>query len=218
MLTNKKPNDSCEFPEEVFTGYQYEGKEIVAVRKVGRPPTYRKNPNYFSMSQKTDAATLYCVYGDMDEVSKLTDVPVKVLREWKQEPWWVEIQKQIYVEQNDKLSSRISGVLETAIEQIVDRLEHGDQTYNPKTGEITRKPIEAKVLTSLFDSLSHQRRVNRGEPTQITAKVQVDDRLKKLEEAFVRFANAKEINPEEVIEDGDETEDGSEEGLRDGGT
>jgi hypothetical protein len=78
--------------------------------------------------------------------------------------------------------------------EILDRLENGDQTYNPKTGEITRKPIEARVLAGLFDSLSHQRRVNRGEPTQITAKVHVDDRLKQLEEAFIRFASAKEIN------------------------
>ena len=68
------------------------------------------------------------MYGDVDEVSKLTDVPVNVLREWKQEPWWVEIQRTIFVEQNDKLSTRISGVLDKALHHIVDRLDHGDQT------------------------------------------------------------------------------------------
>ena len=155
-----------------------------------------------------DAATLYCVYGDVEEVSKLTNVPASEIRKWRSEPWWIEIQKQIYIEQNERLSSRVSVVLDKTIEQLTDRLDNGDQTYNPKTGEITRKPIEAKVLTSLFDSLAHQRRITRGEPTAITAKVLVDDRLKQLEQAFIRFSTAKEIsNDEENTTDNPEKED-----------
>ena len=197
MLTNKSPCDAL--PADQYSGYTFEGKEIVTVKQCGKPPGYRTastNPSYFDLQTKVNAATLYCVYGDVEEVAKLTDVPIPTIREWRQEVWWNDIQKQIFAEQNEKLSAQISGVLEKAITQITDRLENGDQTYNPKTGEITRKPIEAKVLTSLFDSLSHQRRVTRGEPTSITAKVQVDDRLKQLEEAFLRFSNAKEITQE----------------------
>lgn len=191
MLTDLPPSSVLQ-PDK-YSGYQYDGKEIVTIRQVGKPPKQGNNPLYFTQATKTEAATLYCVYGDVEEVSKLTDVPIPTLRTWRTEPWWIEIQKQVFVEQNEKLSAQIATVLEKSIVQITDRLEHGDQTYNPKTGEITRKPIEAKVLTSLFDSLSHQRRITRGEPTNITAKVQVDDRLKLLEEAFLRFASAKEI-------------------------
>ena len=190
MLAN---HTSSVIRAEEISGYSYEGQDIVTIRQPGAPPRYSKNPTYYTQQTKTNAATLYCVYGDVEEVSKLTDVPIPVLRAWRQEPWWVEIQKQVFVEQNEKLSAQIAAVLEKAITQITDRLENGDQTYNPKTGEITRKPIEAKVLTSLFDSLSHQRRVTRGEPTSITAKVQVDDRLKQLENAFLRFSNAVEV-------------------------
>ena len=179
--------------EDVATGYVYEGKEILAMRTgPGRPPRVR-NPDYYSQDQKTDAATLYCVYGDLNEVCRFTDVPVNILRMWKEEPWWIEVQKQVFVEQNDRLSARISGVLDKAIDQIADRLDNGDTTYNPKTGEVTRKPVEAKVLASLFDTLSHQRRVTRGEPTAITAKLGTDNRLEKLEQAFIRFSNATEI-------------------------
>jgi hypothetical protein len=195
MLISSPVHQDCT-PSDCFSGYKYEGKEIVTVRQMGAPVRYRKNPSFFSQEVKTNAATLYCVYGDTAEVSKLTDVPEKVLREWKEEPWWLEIQKQVFVEQNEKLSSQISKVLGKAIDQITDRLDNGDQTYNPRTGEITRKPIEAKVLVGLFDTLAHQRRVTRGEPTNITAKVGVDDRLKTLEAAFIRFAAAKEITPD----------------------
>ena len=184
-----------EVSEDKFTGYHYEGKEVISVRKQGKPRKYR-NPTYYDMDTKTDAVTLYCVYGDIKEVSKLTDVPESTLRQWKEEPWWAEIQKRVFVEQNERLSSQISTVLEKAIDQIADRLDNGDQTYNPKTGEITRKPIEARVLSSLFDTLAHQRRVTRGEPTAITARVGVDEQLKKLEAAFKRFSAATEIEGE----------------------
>jgi len=182
------------------TGYVYEGTEISTVRPSGRPRTYR-NPLYYDQDKKTDAATLYCVYGDLEEVSRITDVPVLELKKWREEPWWVEVQKKVYVEQNDKLASRITVVLDKAIDQIADRLDHGDQTYNPKTGEITRKPVEAKVLASLFDSLSHQRRLTRGEPTAIASRVGVDDRLNKLEEAFIRFAQAKTLTQDGEIQE-----------------
>ena len=193
MLTSSQIDSDAIMPEN-RTGYTYEGKEVVTVRQCGKPPSYKAKPGYYSQHKKVEAATLYCVYGDVEEVARLTDVPVPELRRWRQESWWADIQKQIFIEQNENLSARVAVVLDKAIEQITDRLDNGDQTYNPKTGEITRKPIEAKVLTSLFDSLAHQRRVTRGEPTNIVAKVQVDDRLKQLEEAFLRFSNAKEID------------------------
>ena len=179
------------------TGYFYEGSEIVTIRKQGAPRNYR-SPTYFDQERKVDAATLYCVYGDFAEVSKLTDVPIKYLQQWKSEPWWAEVQKQIFDEQNSHLSARISAVLDKAIVQIADRLDNGDQTYNPKTGEITRKPIEAKTLASLFDSLSHQRRITRGEPTAISTRIGVDDRLVKLEEAFRRFAQVRTVEGEVI--------------------
>jgi signal recognition particle subunit SEC65 len=196
MLLDSLTKDSQSLPSKEWSGYEYEGKEVVTLGQRGRPPRYNKNPNYYSLEEKTNAATLYCVYGDLQEVAKITGLPIPVIRDWKNEPWWTEIQKQVFVEQNEKLSSQISTVLGKAIEQITDRLDHGDQTYNPKTGQITRKPIEARVLAGLFDSLAHQRRVTRGEPTSITAKVMVDDRLKQLEEAFIRFSSAKDITNE----------------------
>lgn len=196
MLDNG--NVHPDVPKEAFTGYTYEGKEIVAVKPAGRPPVY-KNPSFYNMEKKTDAATLYCVYGSYEEVAKLTDVPVPILKQWKQEPWWIDIQKQVFQEQNEKLSGQISRVLNTTIENLEDRLVNGDTTYNPKTGEITRKPIEAKVLASLFESLSHQRRITRGEPTAISARVGVDDRLKTLEDAFIRFAKSKTIEGSSTV-------------------
>lgn len=186
------------------SGYVYDGKEIVLGRKAGRPKLAR-NPKWFSQERKVEACTFYAVYGDLDEVSRLTDIPIQQLRLWKQEPWWIEIIKQVYVEQNENLSSRISTTLDKALIQLNDRLENGD-VFITKDGNEKRKPVDAKVLTNMFDSLVHRRQVVRGEPTSISANIGIEDRLDNLAKAFTRFAAAKEVEQAPLeIEDATET-------------
>ena len=189
-----KKEQSNELGERENSGYSFEGKEITLGRRRGRPPKIR-NPKWYSQDKKVDACTLYAVYGNLEEVQKLTDVPIAQLRLWKQEPWWIEITKQVYVEQNENLSARISTTLDKALIELNDRLENGD-TVVTASGKSVIRPVDAKVLTSLFDSLVHRRQVVRGEPTSIHANIGVDDRLDKLAEAFTRFAAAKEVYQE----------------------
>ena len=170
-----------------------DGKPIEATRIVGRPPHFSKNPKHFSLQLKTYTAMKYAVWGDVDEVSRQTNIPAEYIRQWKEEPWWIEIQKKVYVEQNEKLSSTISSVLDTAMAELVDRLENGDEVYDQKRGQFVKQKINAKTLTGLFTTLSQQRRLTRGEPTSISATTSVSDRLKGLEAAFIKFTNAKEL-------------------------
>ena len=181
-------------PEEVSSGYFLDGEEISTTPRRGRPlKADHHNPSWFPQQTKIDACTMYCVYGDVDEVSKLTKVPVKYIRQWKEEPWWSEIQKKVFVEQNEKLGSRISSVLDKSLGEIEERLTNGDYLWDVRKSKLVRKPIDTKVLSNLFNNLVNRRQLIRGEPTSITNKVGVDDRLKFLAEQFEKFASAKEV-------------------------
>ena len=187
----------------VETGYFLDGQPIVTGRRRGRPlKAKHHNPELFPQQTKVDACTLYCVYGDFEKVSSLTKVPVEKLRAWHQEPWWVEIQKQVYVEQNENLSSRINIVLDKSLEEIKDRLENGDVYFDRKTGGTRRKPVDTKTLAILFDNLTTKRQLVRGEPTSISAKIGVEDRLAQLADSFEKFAKSRliEHSTQEVIE------------------
>ena len=139
---------------------------------------------------------MYCVYGDVDQVSELTGIDPKFLRQWKDEPWWSEIQKKVFIEQNEKLASRISGVLDRSLDHLVDRLDNGDYLWDVRKSKLVRKPVDTKVLSNLFNNLITRRQLIRGEPTSITTQVAVDDRLKLLADQFQKFALAKEIEGE----------------------
>ena len=180
--------------DEVSSGYFLDGQEISVTPRRGRPlKADHHNPSWFPQQTKIDACTMYCVYGDVDEVSKLTKVPVKYIRQWKEEPWWNEIQKKVFVEQNEKLGSRISTVLDRSLTEIEERLTNGDYLWDIRKSKLVRKPIDTKILSTLFNNLVNRRQLIRGEPTSITNKVGVDDRLKFLAEQFEKFASAKEV-------------------------
>lgn len=183
-----------EVREERKSGYFYDGQEIILMKQPGNP-IKRSNPKWFPQEKKVEACTLYAVYGSMEETSKLSNVPVPVLREWSREPWWAEILKQVYIEQNDKLGSQITDVLTESLEHLKDRLDNGDHVVTAG-GKIVRKPVDTKVLATLFQNLAVQRRLVRGEPTSIVERQTTDDRLGKLAEEFKKFAMSKQIEGE----------------------
>lgn len=185
----------------VPSGYFIDGKQIFLGRKAGRPiKAKHHNPDWFTQDMKVEACTLYCVYGDFNKVSSLTRVPEATLRSWHQEHWWVEIQRRVYVEQNENLSSRINIVLDKSLVEIADRLENGDYYFTKGSGELRRKPVDTKTLALLFDNLTTKRQLVRGEPTSIQAKIGVDDRLLLLAESFEKFAKSRLIENGEVID------------------
>jgi len=192
MIRDELPKDT---PEDKLSGYKLDDKEIILAKKRG-PGFKFNNPSYFNLEQKTDACALYCVYGDIDQVSELTGIDPKFIRQWKDEPWWSEIQKKVFVEQNEKLASRISGVLDRSLDHLVDRLDNGDYLWDVRKSKLVRKPVDTKVLSNLFNNLITRRQLIRGEPTSITTQVAVDDRLKLLAAQFEKFALAKEVEGE----------------------
>jgi hypothetical protein len=189
MIREELPVDTS--PDRL-TDYKLDDHEIILGKRRG-PGFKFSNPNYYNLEQKTDACAMYCVYGDIDQVSELTGIPGKFLREWKQEPWWNEIQKKVFVEQNEKLAGRITGVLDKSLEHLVDRIDNGDYLWDVRKSKLVRKPVDTKVLATVFNTLVTRRQLIRGEPTSITTQIGVDDRLKLLAQQFEKFAAAKEV-------------------------
>lgn len=189
MIRDELPKDT---DESKLSGYKLDDHEIILGKKRG-PGFKFSNPSYYNLEQKTDACALYCVYGDVEQVSDLTGIPAKFIRDWKEEPWWKEIQKKVFVEQNEKLAGRISGVLDKSLEHLVDRLDNGDYLWDVRKSKLVRKPVDTKVLATVFNSLITRRQLIRGEPTSITSQLGVDDRLKMLAAQFEKFAIAKEV-------------------------
>ena len=70
--------------QEKITDYQLDGQPIKLTKGRGRPKVFR-NPLYTPQETKIEAASLYCVLGDIKKVAELSRVSEQQIREWKEE-------------------------------------------------------------------------------------------------------------------------------------
>ena len=157
----------------------------------------QKRAGWFPEDKKTEVVALY-VSGVTSpaELERLTHVPASTIQSWRGQDWWIELSEKVHTTIDQDLVSKQTEIVETALEEIQDRLQNGDAVVNKRTGEITRKPVSMRDATIVANTMTDKRQLLRGKPTSRSEKLTVDDRLSKLAEEFKRFAAAKDISAE----------------------
>ncbi len=213
MAKNNHAEFSVQLPDEIRV------TDKLSKKAVGKPAAHitrrRKqltqasgkatgNKNFYSDKEKLDAACRFAVVGNSRRVAELTHIPEGTIRAWKCTEWWQEIQDRIIKEQDEELDSKLTKLVDKAVDEVNDRLDEGDWVYNPKLDKLVRKPVNAKDLAILTAITIDKRQLMRGQPTSRVEKVSQDEQLKTLALEFKKMALAKDITPEveyhEVVE------------------
>lgn len=157
---------------------------------------------------KYQAVQMYCQCGNMKMVSDQTKVPYNTVLSWKKTAWWDEMVRAIRGEGDIKVITKVSQLLDRALETLEDRIASGDYQYNPQTGELVRVPVKAQVLNQIQTSLSKQRIEYNNQPTehQIDTKEATTAKLAQLADAFTAFTKGKKIKDTTGERVGDEYE------------
>lgn len=186
------------------TGYMYEGREIVLARTPGnRVKKPRHSDKWWPDVKKIEVATLYAVLRDSEKINQLTDVPVKVIDSWINEPWFGEIVLKVRKERNEKLDAAITEVLAKGLEIVQDRFENGELMVNRRTGEEYRVPVNVKNVAIVADVFFDKRQLIRGEATTRTETITQEQKLEKLKNNFEKLARSKLINPSVPVIEGE---------------
>lgn len=151
---------------------------------------------WYSDKTKMDVACTFAVVGNSRRVSELTGVNEATIRTWKTTQWWNEIQARIIKEQDEELDTKLTKLVDKAVAEVNDRLEHGDYVYNAKEDKLVRKPVGAKDLAVVTAITIDKRQLMRGQPTSRVEKVSQDEQLKLLAAEFRKMAIAKDITAE----------------------
>ena len=158
----------------------------------------KRRHGWYSDAQKLKAACTFAVTGNSRRVSEIVNVPEGTIRAWKTTEWWNEIQGRIRMEHNDELDVKFTKAIDKAVEQVNDRIEHGDYIYNAREDKLVRKPAGVRDLAVVTAQLIDKRQLLRGEPTSRTAKVSENEKLVRLAEEFKKFALAKTIDSQAI--------------------
>jgi hypothetical protein len=180
-----------------------EGKPSTEEKRRMHDPRYR---NRYSDNKKLEVACCFAVCGNSRTASEITKVPEATIRTWKQQEWWSEIISRIHAEEDEELDTKLTKLVNKAVDYVNDRLDNGDWLYNAKSDKLIRKPVGAKDLAIVTAITLDKRQLLRGQPTSRVEKVSQDERLLQLADKFKKFSAAKDITyeaelVEEVIEE-----------------
>ena len=154
-----------------------------------------------SWPEKTriEVATAHAMGLKAPMIEVATGVPTQTIRHWRLQDWFKDLVAELQREDDYSADAKLTKIVNKALDTVVDRLENGDFMFDPKEQAFVRKPLLARDVTKIADTMFDKRNLLRGKPTSISGKQeQISDRLAKLAIEFSRFVNAKTIDGEVV--------------------
>lgn len=138
--------------------------------------------------------------GNLSLTARMCDIPLDTIEDWRyRSNWWKEYVQRYREEADASMAGRIEKLLGKTVEQLEDRIEHGDEVFNSASGETTRVKVKTRDLNTSMKVLADRHDVLTDRAKQeVVATEQINDKLSKLAQAFEKFA--KKRKPE-LIED-----------------
>lgn len=176
---------------------------------------------HWPIEKKIEVVSQYLVIGNLRQVAAISGVDYGVIRQWRLQAWWPELEAEIRATQNIEMDTKLSKIVERSLDATLDRIENGDFIYDQKSGEIRRKPAALRDVHRVATDTISKRELLRGNATERkeTTQVSVTEQLKLLAAEFAKMTGAKpkeiiDVEMVEVIEDAVYEE--RETGLQDG--
>ena len=137
--------------------------------------------------QRIEAAVHYMMHGSLTKTAKACCIPLTTLYDCKQSVWWPTLTEQIRSEKEIEFQAGFSRIVDAAVEQIENRLEHGDvKLVKTKDGYTQQRvPISAKDATVVAGITYDKLRLSLNLPTSIRATS--DNSLEALAKKFEKI-------------------------------
>jgi hypothetical protein len=115
-----------------------------------------------------------------------------MMKNWKSEPWWRETELEIKSSRRLQTDSKLSEIVNRALDITADRLEHGDFIYDQKKQELVRKPVPLKDAVNAANNLLQRQHILEKESlNEINADSTktISEQLTQLATEFAKFNN-----------------------------
>ena len=133
--------------------------------------------NKYTIDQRVQAVCYYAVLGNSLKVERLLGIPASTIRHWRGMDWWPIVISEVRKAKDQELDAMLTDVMHKATEQLLDRVENGDEVVT-KDGDIVRKKLGAKDLAVAGLAVPYDKRaLMRGDPTSRVEKKSSDEIL-----------------------------------------
>ena len=155
----------------------------------------------FPVEKRIEVITKQLALGNMRLVADLTGVSYGLIRIWKTQPWWKEMELEIRNSRKARVDDKLNKIIDKALDTIEDRLDKGDFVYDQKKGEISRKPVSLKEARGAAnDLMQRQIAVEKlaQEEKHLTNTSTIKDQLADLALQFAAFNTNRTV---EIVAD-----------------
>jgi hypothetical protein len=193
-------------------------KERLEKIKLNNLKVPHKKNHSWPIEKKIEVVSQFLILGNMKLVSAVTGVSHELIRQWKAQPWWKELEAEIRQTQNIEMDTKLSKIVEKSLDATLDRIENGEFFYDQKTGQVKRKPASLRDVARVSVDMLSKRELLRGgaENRQENTQVAIAEQLKVLAAEFAKWNGKKKTDVIELVEVEDAIYEERQEGLQTG--
>jgi len=153
------------------------------------------------IEKKIEVVSQFLVLGNMKMVAAITGVEHSLIRQWKGQPWWSELEAEIRQTQNIEIDTKLSKIVDKSLDATLDRIENGEFFYDQKTGTVKRKPANLRDVARVGADMISKRELIRGNVEEKkTTQVSISEQLKMLAAEFAKWNGKVPLPAPEVID------------------
>jgi hypothetical protein len=142
--------------------------------------------NVWTPEQKISAVQAYMITGSSIKAEKICGIKASTIRWWKnQSSWWNAVMSQVRRDKQDELDGQFTTLLDKVMNNLEDRLEHGDEVLD-KEGNIRHKKIDGRSLATIGGIIYDKRHLLRSDPDSKGQKSETSA-VEALAERFANF-------------------------------
>lgn len=187
----ERPNRSVDYSNGIIEDGVI--KPLILTNGGKHPKDIRVAGERYSDEKKLEVVTIYLSTQSRQETSNISGVPLQTVNTWMKAKWWNTACSKVRTLDKSKKLTKLSRIVNQALDVVADRIEHGDYTYDQRTGEVRRIPMSAKnAITASTQLIDRFLIINKAfEEKQVDSNV--GDKLNQLADAFTKFAQSKGV-------------------------
>lgn len=142
----------------------------------------------YSDREKQEICAAWALSGDDHDIAQRFGVAVNTLKNWRKTSWWRDQLATMHSAYGSRLIAKANRTLNTALDELDDRLHRGDLKVAIVKGEPLeyRQPVPARDLSAIVNVLA-----NRSErAAKLAAQQETNYQLSDLQGAFREFAKS----------------------------
>lgn len=162
----------------------------------------------WTLDDKRNVVNWYILKGGNSiTAAKYTGVPAQTIRGWTKTDWWVEMCAEVRKKHASKFDSKMNYAMDMMMEALMDRVRNGDEVLWAKTGEMVKKAMSGRDLSTALNQVIEKRALLRGDATSRAGSVSSDKQMETLQAKMEERIKEQRAKQKAAIEDSENVEE-----------